>query len=175
MPNEYWRTGRFLEEPYDLDAAVPGYENGGMYGAPTWHEYNYRASTDPNPPFGEDEFYGEPRWTYTQRWMIPGPQTGRGPQGYVQSDERIEEHVCERLTRHGGIDARDIEVSVDGGEVTLSGTVDSRRQKRIAGDVAESVMGVVDVHNRLRLRRRPESQGGLREDLEEPGGASTTR
>ncbi|MBX6343117.1 MAG: BON domain-containing protein, partial [Thermomicrobiaceae bacterium] len=31
--------------------------------------------------------------------------------------------------------------------------VEDRAQKRLAGDVAESVPGVRDVHNRLRLRR----------------------
>lgn len=159
MPNEYWRTGRFLEEEYRFDAAVPGYHGGGFYGEPTWRQSNYRASRELSPPYGEDEFYGEPRWTATQRWMIPGPHAGRGPQGYVRSDERIEAEVCERLTRHGRIDASDVEVSVKDGEVTLAGTVGSRRMKRMAEDVAESVMGVVDVHNRLQINW-PEGRGG---------------
>ncbi|HVJ17205.1 MAG TPA: BON domain-containing protein, partial [Polyangiaceae bacterium] len=43
------------------------------------------------------------------------------------------------------------EVTVENGEVTLSGTVSDRRQKRIAEDAAGAVMGVKDVANRLRI------------------------
>jgi len=34
-------------------------------------------------------------------WESPGPHSGRGPQGYRRSDERIHEEVCDRLTAHG--------------------------------------------------------------------------
>lgn len=78
---------------------------------------------------------------------------GRGPKGYSRSDERIREDVCERLAWHPEIDASEIEVTVKDGEVTLSGTVDERRQKRLAEDVAELVLGVTDVSNRVRISR----------------------
>ena len=39
-------------------------------------------------------------------------------------------------------------------QVTLNGSVDSRRTKRLAEDVAERCAGVVDVHNRLRIADR---------------------
>ena len=61
--------------------------------------------------------------------------------------------MCERLTEHGDIDARDIEVGVVEGEVMLSGTVASRTQKRLAEDIADAVAGVTEVHNRLRVLR----------------------
>lgn len=80
-----------------------------------------------------------------------GGFAGRGPKGYRRSDERIQEEVCERLTRHPGIDASDVEVRVQGGEVTLSGTVDSRRTKRMVEDVVDQCGGVVDVVNQLRI------------------------
>jgi BON domain-containing protein len=80
-----------------------------------------------------------------------GRYAGRGPKGYQRSDERIREDVCLRLTDHPEIDATEIEVRVDGGEVTLSGEVDSRPVKRMAEDVAQSVSGVRDVHNQLRI------------------------
>ena len=38
------------------------------------------------------------------------------------------------------------------GEVVLSGTVDSRYSKRLAEDIAESVMGVSNVQNNLRVQ-----------------------
>jgi osmotically-inducible protein OsmY len=76
---------------------------------------------------------------------------GRGPRNYQRSDDRIEEDVNESLTRHPGFDASDVEVKVQNGEVTLTGTVDSRYDKRMAEDAAESCSGVRDVHNQLRV------------------------
>jgi osmotically-inducible protein OsmY len=84
-------------------------------------------------------------------WESPGPHSGRGPQGYRRSDERIHEEVCDRLTAHGHVDASEVEVQVKDGEVTLTGKVGDRRQKREAENVAEGVRGVIDVHNQLRL------------------------
>jgi osmotically-inducible protein OsmY len=40
---------------------------------------------------------------------------------------------------------------VAGGEVTLRGNVDSRYEKRATEDIAESVQGVRQVHNELRV------------------------
>lgn len=79
-----------------------------------------------------------------------GKYTGRGPKGYQRSDERIKEDVCECLTRHPEVDAEDIDVQVKDGEVTLTGTVMDRYQKRAAEDALERVSGVRDVHNQLR-------------------------
>lgn len=83
----------------------------------------------------------------------PGPYTGRGPRGYRRSDERIREDICDRLTRHGRIDATDITITVANGEVTLEGEVDSREGKRLAEEVAESVDGVREVTNHLKTHR----------------------
>jgi len=82
-----------------------------------------------------------------------GLHVGRGPKGWKRGDERIMEDVCQRLTDHPGIDASDIEVKVDNGGVTLTGTVDDRRIKRMAEDTAEDVSGVTEVHNQLRVKR----------------------
>ena len=80
-----------------------------------------------------------------------GSHVGRGPRGYQRSDDRIRDEVCERLARHPRIDASDVEVVVGNGEVTLQGTVDSRSVKRLLEDVAESVWGVREVHNQVRV------------------------
>jgi osmotically-inducible protein OsmY len=82
---------------------------------------------------------------------------GFGPKNYKRSDERITEEVNDRLYRHPDIDASDIDVSVKEGEVTLSGTVDSRRAKYMAEEVCEQVMGVGDVNNQLRVRKQQPS------------------
>ena len=63
---------------------------------------------------------------------MPGPYRGIGPRGWTRPDERIEDDVCERLRVDGAIDARDIGVTVAGGEVTLQGTVGSRRERHLA-------------------------------------------
>ena len=81
-----------------------------------------------------------------------GPYVGRGPRNYKRSDGRIEEDINERLTMHPMIDATDIDVRVQNGEVTLCGEVDSRYAKRLAGEIADWVFGVKDVHNQLRIR-----------------------
>ena len=85
-------------------------------------------------------------------WMA-GPHSGRGPQGYQRSDARIEEDVCEHLTHHGMLDATGIQVQVENGEVTLTGTVESRQAKRLAEDILDAISGVRDVHNQLRVQR----------------------
>lgn len=76
---------------------------------------------------------------------------GRGPKGYQRSDERIREEVCEILTHDHDVDASEIEVNVQGGVVTLSGSVNDRWAKRRAEDIVESVSGVKDVENQIRV------------------------
>ena len=57
------------------------------------------------------------------------------------------------MTEDPTLDASEIEVEVIDGEVTLSGSVMSRDQKRRAEDVAERISGVRDVTNQLRVTR----------------------
>jgi osmotically-inducible protein OsmY len=94
-------------------------------------------------------------WSYGDEWLSEGKEmstyAGRGPRSYQRSDARIHEDVCEYLMRHGDLDAGDIEVTVNNGEVTLAGTVESRRAKHLAEDLAESVSGVKNVNSRLRV------------------------
>ncbi|HYR28137.1 MAG TPA: BON domain-containing protein [Thermoanaerobaculia bacterium] len=76
---------------------------------------------------------------------------GRGPTNYRRSDERLRQLISERLEDHEAIDATDMEVEVRDGVVTLTGTVDSRRTKRLAEDVALITTGVLDVQNALKI------------------------
>jgi osmotically-inducible protein OsmY len=57
---------------------------------------------------------------------------------------------------HGWIDASNITVTVEDGEITLTGEVGNRATKRLAEDTLESVLGVRDIHNRLTVRRDSE-------------------
>jgi len=85
----------------------------------------------------------------------------KGPKGYKRSDERIREDVCDRLSQLDEIDPSDIEVSVQGGEVTLTGTVPSRHMKYIAEESADEVSGVDDVHNQLRVKREEQQPSAM--------------
>ena len=82
----------------------------------------------------------------------PGPHRGKGPRGYARSDARILEDISDRLADDGRIDASDIEIKVEAGEVTLNGQVESRQDKRRAEDLAEQVSGVRHLQNNLRVR-----------------------
>lgn len=87
---------------------------------------------------------------------------GRGPRGYQRTDDRIREDVCDRLTDDPRIDASDIEVHMKGGELTLSGSVRTREEKRLTEDLVERVTGVREVNNHLRVRPATEVIGTAR-------------
>lgn len=81
---------------------------------------------------------------------------GKGPR-YNRPDDRIMEDVCRRLTQDPEVDASEIDVRVNNGEVTLSGTVDSRHAKRRAEEDVEDVWGVRDVKNEIRVSSREDT------------------
>ncbi|MDQ2640811.1 MAG: BON domain-containing protein [Pseudomonadota bacterium] len=86
---------------------------------------------------------------------------GMGPRGYVRSEARIREDVCDFLSDDPLVDATDIEVGVAGTEVTLAGTVETRRERRRAEDCAERVSGVTHVQNNLRVAREEAEGAGI--------------
>jgi len=120
----------------------------------------YRGWNEPNYGYRPAPGYGPGEWS-TTNWRSPNYRTsgetrsvghiGRGPKGYRRSDQRIIEDICDRLADDPYIDASEMEVAVKDGEVTLSGMVHSRHEKRGAEDLIESVSGVKDVHNHLRV------------------------
>jgi osmotically-inducible protein OsmY len=112
-----------------------------------------RASDEVRSWFGDDA--AERRRMIDEHHIDPwkpGPYKGVGPRGWRRSDAGLEDDVAGRLTTAPDIDARDIEVTVADGEVTLQGSVGERAQRRRAEDLAWSCAGVRDVHNRLRVR-----------------------
>jgi osmotically-inducible protein OsmY len=114
-----------------------------------------RASDEVSSWFGDED--AERRRRMDQR---EGGHRGRGPKGYVRSDERIREDVSDALSEDFMVDASEIEVSVSGAEVTLSGSVDSRQARRRAEDCAERVLGVTHVQNNLRVKGAASTFGG---------------
>jgi hypothetical protein len=124
---------------------------GGGWGYGTGYDRPYRSFGTSSQPYGEAEPYGA---GYAGRgygnWE--GEYRGVGPRGYQRSDEQLTNAVCERMSDDPRLDAREIEVQVREGEVTLLGTVPSRSAKRLAEELADSVGSVRDVHNQLRVR-----------------------
>lgn len=106
-----------------------------------------RASDEVASWFGDEE--AERR----RRMDEQREHRGCGPKGYRRSDDRIKEDVNDRLSDDYYLDASDVEVAVENTEVTLTGTVRNRNDKRRAEDLAESVSGVTNVENRLRVKQ----------------------
>jgi hypothetical protein len=81
-----------------------------------------------------------------------GVHRGKGPRSYQRSDMRIREDINDLLLEDPYIDATDIEVAVEKGEVILTGVVEDRNIKRRAEDMIEQVSGVRQLENRLRTK-----------------------
>ena len=166
------RSQQWRPEPWEMDQGrdyessrrfnEAGYEPGGIdWGRSRSGGWQYGAGREFNRPEsergGRDLRQPESAGTFRNQGQY-GPHSGRGPSGYQRSDERIREDICDRLTDHGSIDATEIQITVRGGEVTLQGTVVDRQMKHLAEDVAESVGGVKEVHNQLRVNRSEEGK-----------------
>jgi hypothetical protein len=149
------------ERRYPNGGGYGGYAAGGSgpafsggYGAGSYETGGYRTTG-----FGRESEYGRGQ-TGEGRWSGQGNASsgyggfaGRGPRSYRRADDRICEDVNERLTADPRVDASDIEVRVQNGEVTLSGSVDDRRTRRLAEEIIEDLPGVRDVRNDLRVSR----------------------
>jgi osmotically-inducible protein OsmY len=170
-PYRRWRRGREYDEPYgaydygryeytertrepyyqrahESEYREP-YYRGGYGRGPEERGFFERAGDEIKSWFGDEEAERRRRVDEFRR----GRHAGRGPRGYQRSDERIREDINDRLTDDAYIDATDIEVIVNNGMVTLTGRVDSREDKRRSEDIAESVSGVTDVSNQLRVQQ----------------------
>lgn len=84
----------------------------------------------------------------------PGPHAGRGPRDWRRTDEWIREDVCQWMSDDPRLDAREIDVRVQDGDVTLDGRVADRGARRLAEDIAAAVPGVRDVFNHLKTTER---------------------
>ncbi|HEX5873939.1 MAG TPA: BON domain-containing protein [Pyrinomonadaceae bacterium] len=142
------RYGRGQEGGYEYDRDRYGSQGGQGGEERGWWD---RASDAVASWFGDEEAERRRRMDRREEWR------GKGPKGYRRSDERIREDVSDRLSE-GYLDASDVEVTVSNAEVTLTGTVNNRWDKRRAEDVAESVNGVTHVENRIRVKQHSGSQ-----------------
>jgi hypothetical protein len=151
------RTGRydqnwsgFAPSPYDEGEVGSWYGGDTGMGDPGSSRYGTPpgGGWQPNRPYDQ-------RQRFDQRGGYgAGRFSGHGPRGYQRSDDRIRDDVCELLTRHGDIDAREMDVEVRDATVFLRGTADSGRTRRLAEELVEEIPGVRDVQNELRVSRR---------------------
>lgn len=79
---------------------------------------------------------------------------GKGPKGYKRTDRRIWEDVCEALLRSPYVDASDIVVIVEGGNVVLKGEVSTKNEKLAAEEVIENFLYVEHITNELKIRHK---------------------
>ena len=80
-------------------------------------------------------------------------QPGTGPRFQRRSDDKIREEIWELLNNNADLDASEVEVHVEGGEVTLTGTVESRDARWLTEDLVNSVSGVREVYNQIKVAR----------------------
>jgi len=158
------RTADYGDERYfeHRDRGEPGpRRRDGAYG--DYNPYRSFEPRDRHRPREEERTWFDRARDEVSSWMgdrdalhrreADGEHRGRGPKGYRRSDERIREDVSDRLTDDAWLDAQGIEVLVSDAEVTLSGTVRSREDKKRAEALAETVSGVDNVQNNLRVDR----------------------
>jgi osmotically-inducible protein OsmY len=134
-----------------------GYSGSGNYGNRGYGNQNYghqdqnrdwwdRTKDEVSSWFGDEDAERRRRADRVQ-----GPYKGKGPKDYKRSEDRIKEDVCDRLSEDDYVDATNIQVQIQNNEVTLIGTVETREQKRRAEDLVESISGVRNVENRIRV------------------------
>ena len=141
----YGDAGR-RERREDPDSRGERFEDAGRHAGDFLHRAGQRVASWFNA--GGESAIRDPHYLDPDRG-----KRGLGPQGYKRSDDRISEDAHECLTDDTWLDASNISVSVSGGEVTLSGTVESREAKHRAERLVEDISGVTHVQNNLRMAK----------------------
>lgn len=144
---------------------------GGIFGTPELYSPMRDTQSELYARMGghtQGSMYGIQDMGYTQQQQQQqqGMHRGKGPKGYRRSDDRIREDVCDRLCDDPRLDASDMEITVKDCEVILTGTVDSREAKRRAEDLAESISGVSNVENRLKVRQESSMDDMMRNRMD---------
>lgn len=174
----------------DYNASYRGFENEQPYGSQNFGGRDWHEQSGGWPRFGsqggssnegfDDMGMGNTGGRYGLGYQEQGgfqsqgrgmgssqQRSGLGPKGYKRSDERIKEDVSDRIFQMRGMDASDVEVQVNNGEVTLTGTITNRQMKWQLENLIDSVNGVSDIHNQLRVKREDSSGSGKSETTED--------
>jgi hypothetical protein len=186
-----WTTGGRGASEYGRGSQRAGLWNE-EFGGETWQGRGHSQSAHEQGREGGQEPGGGRSWgggsdsgrdIGGSRESVRPNYAGRGPKGYTRSDDRIREEISDRLMDDHDVDASEIEVEVKNGEVTLTGTVANRDQKRRAEELVERCHGVSDVTNNLRVNRQTAgegarqgaSQAGQTAQSNKPGGQSASQ
>jgi osmotically-inducible protein OsmY len=183
--DRYGDRGRF-DQGQSYGGGQGGYSSGSNWGRSNYGQGDYGRGDYRNREYGRGDSEERSWWDRTtdevsswfgdeeaeRRRERDRNMRGKGPKNYSRSDERIKEDINDRLSDDPFIDASDIDVTVTNAEVTLTGTVDHRSTKRRAEDLAESVSGVKNVENRLRVGQYTGSQNAGLSGMNNPSGSS---
>ncbi len=171
VPSQYYGPSQSYGRPQDYRFSNQGNRLNEDWSGHGYGDQNYRGYASRYPE--ASSYYGEPGrqdyglhkeyLTRSQGDYFSQPYTsekgryemgfrGKGPKGYMRSDDRLAEDISERLMDDYYIDASDIEVQSKDGVVTLSGTVNNRQLKHRAEDIVERCNGVKDIDNRLKIK-----------------------
>lgn len=127
------------------------------YGARDQGSASHGSARDRNDGYGASRGVDTDNSTRWSQSSSTTPRYPSGPKGYQRSDDRIKEDVCDRLAAMGDLDSSEVEVSVSGGEVTLTGTVPVRAMKYRCEQTCELISGVKEIVNHIRVNDRARS------------------
>lgn len=71
---------------------------------------------------------------------------------WQRTDDELRDAVCEALLTDSVLDARDMNIGVDDGDVILSGVCPCVNSRARAESIARGVLGVREVHNFVGIR-----------------------
>lgn len=145
--NDYYEGRDRYSERYNEDYRYNDYNN--RFRREQDRDWWDRTSDEISSWFGDDEAARRRRMDKIKQ----SSHRGRGPKNYQRSDDRIRDDINDRLSDDHYLDASEINVQVSECDVTLTGTVNDRTDKRRAEDIAESVLGVKNVQNQLRVQQ----------------------
>jgi osmotically-inducible protein OsmY len=149
---EEWGGG---SQGYGGTQGSQGYGSRGLGGSQSGVSQGYGSQGYGSQGYGSQGYGSQ---GYGQRGMGQGQHHGKGPKGYQRSDERTKELLCERLRDDPEIDPSEVTITVQGGKITLEGTVDSRQTKNAIEEIADQ-FGTQDVQNNLRIQRQGQQTG----------------
>lgn len=126
-----------------------------QFGEKFGNDYGYghegeRAAPQEGGSLDESDYVNNlPPPEYTELTESESPFAHEHPSDLDRSDNEILSEVQERLNQSRRVDISGIEIAVNEGEVTLSGTVSSLQAYDRIEDVTSTVMGVKSIRNRL--------------------------
>lgn len=171
MNRDHWRE----EDPRDRrwrearrdrdDFGQADYSEDYLYDPRTRSGYRIEEQYPRRGDYGQADYSAD--WAYDEARGRPYRRYAEDP--HIEAERRYEDDrrrrrrspsdrvlwavIMERLEDERRLDLRDVDVTVEEGEVTLNGTVRRKADKRRVEDIAD-IDGVRNVQNNLRVRDR---------------------